>query len=656
MISISLLKKYAVGLALGCLTTFLVSCGGGGGSSTTSTPVVAEPGTIKGIVQDGSNNPLAGATVTAVGKTVTTGADGAFSFTTDPAATQAVVLVKKSGFSTVAKEVPVSAGTTSSSNIKVFADQVSTTFSSTTAANIAVGTAKVQIPANALKYADGTDFTGTVKIGASYYSPDTVQGVQAFAGPYIGDNAGVQSPIISMGFVEVKLTDSAGKALQLKTGSLSTLTIPASSNAGNAATIPMWFYEEARAIWVREGTATRQADGTYQATVAHFTIWNADFIGLTATLKGCFVDAAGLPIANVGAIGLRTTGWNKVLTLGVNIGEAPGAFTLARIPAGVPLELYSANSPATFTSVSIPALATGEVRTLSNCITAAQGSTGTTTVINSLTTLFVVPPLVNTGTGTGTTGTGTPPTPGSVASYANDYSGTYTGAEVGTFYVRVDSSGAISGNVFSQTFNQTFPVTGQVATGGSVALTSTGTAGSARFQGSINSTGAISGTWNYVGATGSGTFAGARVTAPTTTGRGIDAYVGTWVNCSPLGNTSSEKEVIVFTKTSATSVSWVDTTTEHNGTTCAGTGTNSTVDRGTLRTVGTKTIGTDVVDRVQIDITQSSTQTSTGLGSIDLGRTVVFINGNILRTGDYFAPFDSEGYPTALSTYIATRQ
>jgi hypothetical protein len=436
------------------------------------------------------------------------------------------------------------------------------------------------------------------------------------------------------------------------------LTIPASSNAGNAATIPMWFYDEARAIWIREGTATRQTDGSYQATVSHFTIWNADFIGITATLKGCFVDAAGLPISNVGAIGLRTTGWNKVLTLGINIGEAPGAFTLARIPAGVPLELYSANSPATFTSVSIPALAAGEVRTLSTCITAAQGSTSTTTVINSVTTLFVVPPLGNNGTstGTGTTGTGSPPNPGSVASYANDYSGTYSGAEVGTFYVRVDSTGAISGNVFSQTFNQSFPVTGQVAAGGGVTLTSTGSAGSAQFRGSINSTGAISGTWNYVGSTSGGTFTGARVSAPTTTGRGIDAYVGTWVNCSPLGTNSSEKEVIVFTKTGATSLSWTDTFTDHVGTTCAGAGTNATVDRGTLRTVGTKTIGNNVVDKVQIDITQNSSQTSSGIGSIDFGRTVVLVSGNVLRPGDFLSPFDSEGYPTALGTYTAIRQ
>jgi hypothetical protein len=96
-----------------------------------------------------------------------------------------------------------------------------------------------------------------------------------------------------MGFVEVKLTDTSGKALQLKGGSLATLTMPASSNAANAADIPLWYYDEAAGIWKREGNATRQADGTYQGTVKHFTIWYADFKGVTATIKGCFVDAAG---------------------------------------------------------------------------------------------------------------------------------------------------------------------------------------------------------------------------------------------------------------------------------------------------------------------------------------------------------------------------
>jgi Carboxypeptidase regulatory-like domain len=166
----------------------LMACGGGGSSSggtnsgTTPAPAATSVG---GMVQDGAGAPLAGATVAANGLSVTTGADGSYTFSLDAATTTTVVLVKKSGFTTSAKEVPVAAGNTTLINMKLFADQVSSTFSASAAQSIAVSSATVQIPANALTTAAGVVYTGTVSIGASYYSPDTVQGVQAFAGPYI---------------------------------------------------------------------------------------------------------------------------------------------------------------------------------------------------------------------------------------------------------------------------------------------------------------------------------------------------------------------------------------------------------------------------------------------------------------------------------------
>jgi hypothetical protein len=627
------------------LTTLLFACGGGGSGDPTPTfAAPTAPGTVKGIVQDGAGVALAGATVTALGQTVTTAADGAYSFATTASLTEVLVLVKKSGYTTVAKAIPNSSGVTTQSNIQVFADQVTTTFNSTVAASIAVKAAKVQIPANGLTYADGSAFSGTARIAASYYSPDTVEGVKAFAGPYLGDDAGVQSPIISMGFVEVKLTDTSGKALQLKAGSLATLTIPASSNAANAADIPLWFYDEAAGIWKREGSATRQADGTYQGTVKHFTIWNADFKGVTATIKGCFVDSAGNPLSNVGPIGLRTTGWNNVFKFGINAGDAAGSFTLARIPANVPLELYSANTPSTFTSVNIPALSAGEFRDLGACITASQGAAGSTVTVTSPTAIFIPPVVVVVP----------PVSSGNVAAYAADYIGTYSGAESGTFVVKASTTGVITGTVFSQTFGQAFPVNGQVSSSGGVTLSTGGTAGSAQFSGSINAAGVISGKWNYFGVATGGTFTGTK-TISSTIVTGIDSYVGTWVACTiNPGGTSSEKEVITFTKTSATTLSWVDTLTTHNGSLCAGTGSNSETDRGTLQTLGTKLADGLSVDKVQVTSTAISTTPINGASFT--GKTITVISGNLFRFGDYTRGLDTDGFPIFLAPDVAIRQ
>jgi hypothetical protein len=478
----------------------LVACGGGGGSSSVPVTPIASSTFVSGTVQTSAGAAVVGATVSAAGQTAVTGNDGSYKFDASTAGERTVVLVKKSGFTTTAKDVPLTTGKTTQMDFKLLADQVNTTFNSANAASIAVNGASVTLVANAVKLTNGADYTGTVSIGASYYSPDTAQGVQAFAGPYTGVDAGTQSPIISMGFMEVKLTDAAGNPLQLKAGSPATLTFPPSSNSATATSVPLWFYDEAEKIWKREGDAARQPDGTYKGAVAHFTLWNADFYGANATLKGCFKDAAGLPVTNVGTIGLRTTGWNILRT-----GNNPdGNFTALNVPASLPLELYSAVSPASFSPVAIPALAVGEVRTLA-CVVALPS---TAIAVSLPTTVFTA-----TGVTTPAVVPATPTTPAAgTASFAGNYSGTYIGAEVGTFSVNVSSAGVITGTATSTTFpGLVSGVSGQVSGNGGVTLNATsGTAGSARFTGSITSAGILSGTWAYVGATGSGTFSGQR--------------------------------------------------------------------------------------------------------------------------------------------------
>ena len=472
--------------AVAAVSVALISCGGGGSGTAASSIAPTGPAYVSGKVQTSSGAGLAGAMVLAAGQTAVTGSDGSYKF--EATGDTAVILVKKTGYTTTAKEVPLQKGIATQLDIALFADQVSTTFSASAPADITVSGANVKISANAIQTAGGAAYTGTVSVGASYYSPDTVQGAQAFAGPYTGSDSGAQSPIISMGFVEVKLSDAAGNPLQLKPGSPATLTFPTSSNTGTATSVPLWFYDEATLIWKREGEATVQADGSFQGTVKHFTLWNADFQGLTATIKGCFRNTAGQPVTNVGFTGLRGTGWNHLFG-----GSNPdGNFQIVLVPANMPLELFSAVAPASFASVAISALSPGEVRQLP----CTQAITATSNVI--------VAPSVPFGVTTTVPGTTT-------AAFAGNYSGTYTGAEQGTFSVVVSANGYVSGTNYSQTYQQTFVVQGQVSADGALSLTATaGNAGSGQFRGTITSAGAVSGNWNYTGTTQGGTFTGQR--------------------------------------------------------------------------------------------------------------------------------------------------
>ena len=382
-----------------CAVFTLASCGGGG-SSTDSSITPTAPSTVTGVIQDAAGQPVANVQVQIAAQTSMTVADGRFSFTVTSSSASIVMLIKKSGFATNAKDVPIYPGSTTDITVKIFADQVSTTFSASTGTTLAlVNGASADIPANGLQTPSGAAFTGTVSVGASYFGPDTLEGVLGFAAPYEGTDAGVRSPLITTGVIEVKLTDASGNPLQLKSGSSATLTYPSTSVSAGASTIPMWYYDEANKIWVRDGHATKQPNGTYQANVTHFTLWNADFIGVTATIKGCLNDVLGKPVSTAGSMGLRGTGWAHVLS-----GRAPttdGNFTIVLVPTGMPLELYSNTQPAAFETLAIPSLAPDEVRQLA-CVVVTDPPLGSTVLVTPPSSLFTTSPsalpVANAGT------------------------------------------------------------------------------------------------------------------------------------------------------------------------------------------------------------------------------------------------------------------
>ena len=417
-----------------------------------------------------------------------TAADGRFSFTVTPSSDSLVMLIKKSGFASNAKDVPIKAGSATEITVEIFPDQASTTFSASTGTTLSLSnSASAVIPANGLQTTNGVAYTGIVNVGASYFGPDTVDGVRAFPAPYLGTDTGVQSPLVSAGIMEVKLTDAAGNPLQLKSGSTAILTYPANSVSAGASTIPMWYYDEANKIWVRDGQASKQSNGTYQASVTHFTIWNADFKGVTATIHGCLQDALGQPVSTAGLMRVRGSGWTSF-----PLGYTPttdGTFTVVRVPAGMPLELYSQTQPAAFTTVAIPALAPGEVRQLA-CVVVTNPPASSTIIVPPPSTVFAT----------------------SAGSFAGAYSGTYSGSETGTFSITVSPSGSITGSALSTTYpGLVSQVSGAVGASGSVAMAASGQAGSANYLGTITGAGLVSGTWTYTGGPiGNGTFAGQR--------------------------------------------------------------------------------------------------------------------------------------------------
>lgn len=90
------------------------------------------------------------------------------------------------------------------------------------------------------------------------------------------------------------------------------------------------------------------------------------------------------------------------------------------------------------------------------------------------------------------------------------YSGQFAGADQGIFSVMVSNDGRISG-VGQSNNNTSFTVTGMVNASGQVVMTSSGQAGAAFFNGSIDPrSGTVVGTWRMAKGNGDGTFQGMR--------------------------------------------------------------------------------------------------------------------------------------------------
>ena len=94
---------------------------------------------------------------------------------------------------------------------------------------------------------------------------------------------------------------------------------------------------------------------------------------------------------------------------------------------------------------------------------------------------------------------------------AGNYSGTYSGANAGTWSVVVSGNGTITGSGYSNTDMVGFTISGSVNSAGSASFSTGGVAGTADFAGTINiATSTVSGIWNFSDHSGLGTFTGSR--------------------------------------------------------------------------------------------------------------------------------------------------
>ena len=261
---------------------------------------------VSGFVTDENDQPVTLATVLVGAATFTTDKYGYFEATNvDVVKEAAVVTVNKTGYFKGIKTYIAEEGKAAFFRIKLIRKSNAGTINATAGGAVILANGlSITLPANAVvNAATNATYTGTINIAAFWLNPTAADLPGIMPGDLrgINDNGKMQL-LTTYGMAAVELTGSGGELLQIATGKKATLSlpIPTSLSSSAPATIPLWYFDEAKGLWKQEGTATKTGNN-YVGEVSHFSFWNVDlpsenFVQLSATL---ITDRNNHPLQNV---------------------------------------------------------------------------------------------------------------------------------------------------------------------------------------------------------------------------------------------------------------------------------------------------------------------------------------------------------------------
>lgn len=276
------------------------------GPSQVSLPNTPISFSISGKVIDENNNAVAGATVSGGGKTTATGSDGTFRIENGNFnGSFATVKIEKDNYFTLVKTTASKSGQeqfiTAKLSQKVLAGKIGVGGGAVT---FNPGNIKVDFPANAFVTNSGSAVTDSVNVYITYIDPTSQDANERMPGNLTGVVAPSAIYVLrSLGMMAVELKNAANETVKIATDKKASITapIPASLMASAEATIPLWYFDEAIGVWVKEGEAVKTGN-TYKGEVSHFTFWNLDYFGPYCYFSARFLsrtNSAPLPYARL---------------------------------------------------------------------------------------------------------------------------------------------------------------------------------------------------------------------------------------------------------------------------------------------------------------------------------------------------------------------
>jgi len=289
---------------------------------------------IQGQILDSIGQPVAGASVSAGGASVQSDDYGFFrlesiSINQNGGLVQAV----KSGYFTASRNLFYKEGVTNFVVIQLIPRNIISTIQSDAGGTINVGNATVTLtPKSIVKDADGSPYSGNVRVFAAYLDPSLDNSLQRMPGNlFTISPANAVEGLESYGQLVVELEDGNGAKLQIAKGSEATIGLPAS---GSIPSISLYYFNPASGYWEQEDSATLTGN-VYIAKVKHFSFWSIDAPFPVVDFQAIFVDQNNIPLANKIVEIIQQSNY---FSSGYGITDSSGSVS-GKIPANQPLKL-----------------------------------------------------------------------------------------------------------------------------------------------------------------------------------------------------------------------------------------------------------------------------------------------------------------------------
>ena len=277
-------------------------------------PVVTPPdlstkisSSISGFVTDENDAAVKGATVQFGTSSITTDKYGYFEAKNVQVVKEAaVVTVSKPGYFKGIKTYMAKEGKAAFFRIKLIPKTTVGNINASSGGTVTIANGlSIKLPAGGIvNAATNTTYTGTVNVAACWINPTATDLNQIMPGDLRGINtAGSLKLLQTFGMAAVELTGASGELLQIATGQKATLILPIPSSllASAPATIPLWYFDEAKGLWKEEGSAVKTGN-SYVGEVSHFSFWNWDVPGNYVQFDCTLKDVAGNPVPYVKVI------------------------------------------------------------------------------------------------------------------------------------------------------------------------------------------------------------------------------------------------------------------------------------------------------------------------------------------------------------------